>query len=570
MKFLPTVVAIALSHWAHAQCASFVDNFESASLVPTWTTVSQNPTINNVQPAMGLYALQISGGSNAHMQGISTSITAVQPNSLSWYIKPTGTLQSNYLLAGDNTLSASKNMVFCYWRGSTQEIVFTGATAATSYSSAATPNVWHLIELKNISWTAKTFDIYIDGSLKQTGFAFRNTTVNNLSKFQLYNYDAGSVGNWDHIMLGSSSNVISNATASNATSVAGTTTDTHTQGAGQTILYATSACNLIASVQSSTNLGSTAASVHVQNTIPTYNSQPYVKRWYEITPTTQGNATVTFYFTQNDFTTYNTYATANGWPLLPQNASDAQGKANLRITKNSTGLGQNPVVLAPSSVTWNATKSYWEVVVSTPSFSQFRFHSANPQNSALPVSLVSFDGRALQKQNLLVWKTVTELNNQLFEIEKSVDGKSFETIGQVISKASNGTSNFELSYQFTDDNPSIGHNYYRLKQVDLDNKVTYSQQIDIIRSENSVPVHIYPNPVKNILFADIESASPAKMQIQLIDVTGKIIYQTTETLTVGLNQFQLPTHQLADGIYQFQVAQQDNIIYRQQWIKQAN
>ena len=70
-------------------------------------------------------------------------------------------------------------------------------------------------------------------------------------------------------------------------------------------MYTSNTCNLISTVVSNSNLGITTANVTVASNTLIYNTQPYVKRWFEITPHFQGAANITFYFTQNDFTKYN-------------------------------------------------------------------------------------------------------------------------------------------------------------------------------------------------------------------------------------------------------------------------
>ena len=568
-KILFTLFGLFLYHLSNAQCTTYVDNFETGNL-SLWTTIGSTITTSasNVLPAEGLYSCKIDGGGLGFMQGISRSFTAITPNSMSWYMKPTGSGQSNYLVAGDATITASKSMVFCYWNGATNEVVFTGASLATTFRTTATVNVWHLIELKNINFTTHKFDIYVDGALKQANFAFRSSAVNTLERVHLFNIDAGTSGSWDDIKFGSNNTTISNATASNASSTTGTTTDTDNQGAGQTILYTSAGCNLISKVVSNSNLGSTSTTVTVASATPIYNTQPYVKRWFEITPATQGLTNVTFYFTQNDFTTYNTTATASGWPLLPQNPTDAVGKANLRVTKNDGALGINPVVLTPTSVVWNAVNSYWEVTLTTSILGQFRFHAVNPLGSALPVTLGELIGRKVNKTNVLNWNTITENNCKAFEVQRSINGTDFTALGMVNSQAINGISNLELTYSFVDENPMEGHNYYRLRQIDLDGKSTYSKQIDLVVNTNGNVVNVYPNPAKDNVSIEYTSNNNASLSLQVIDMSGRIIKQVQAKIASGNNAILLPLDGVSAGMYQLQLIENNRLSYVQKIVKQ--
>jgi hypothetical protein len=568
-KILFTLFGMLLYNLSNAQCTSYVDNFETGNM-SLWNTIGTTITTSasNVLPAEGVYGAKIVGGSGQHMQGISRSFSTISPNTMSWYIKPTGTSQSNYLVAGDNTITASKSMVFCYWLGSTNEIVFTGLNTASSYKTAATVNVWHLIELKNINFTTHKFDIYVDGILKQANFAFRSSAVNSLERVHLYNFDAGATGYWDNIKFGSNSSIISLASTLNSSSNTGIITDTDNQGAGQTILYTSSGCNLISTIVSNSNLGSTSAKVTVESVTPTHNTQPYVKRWFEVTPTTQGTANITFYFTQNDFNTYNTTATANGWPLLPQNSTDAVGKANMRITKNDGALGVNPVVLTPTSIVWNATNSYWEVLLTTPSFSQFRFHAVNPLGSALPITLGDFSGKKENSTNVLIWNTITENNCKAFEVQRSTNGTDFTALGMINSQAANGMSNIELNYSFVDANPKQGHNYYRLRQIDLDGKSTYSKEIDLVGTSNGSVINVYPNPAKDNVTVEYASNSNASLSLQVIDMSGRIIKQIQTKVTSGNNAILISLDGVSAGMYQLQLIENNRLSYVQKIVKQ--
>ena len=104
------------------------------------------------------------------------------------------------------------------------------------------------------------------------------------------------------------------------------------------------------------------------------------------------------------------------------------------------------------------------------SFSQF---SVSAVSSPLPVEWLSF---SLQISNTpkavnLFWATASERNCKSFNIERSLDGAVFATIG---SLAANGNTTTESYYKATDNQPITGVSYYRIKQIDVDGKATYS------------------------------------------------------------------------------------------------
>lgn len=130
---------------------------------------------------------------------------------------------------------------------------------------------------------------------------------------------------------------------------------------------------------------------------------------------------------------------------------------------------------------------------------------------ALPVKLVSFLAKK-QDQNaaLLRWITTEEISGERFDIEQSVDSKSWFKIGEV--KAT-GNSSVSISYEFIDREPSNGTNYYRLKMIDLDGTFAFSNIRDLKFSVTN-DISIYPNPLTDYLYLKSNTRTPvSKMEI---------------------------------------------------------
>ncbi|HMT72378.1 MAG TPA: T9SS type A sorting domain-containing protein, partial [Saprospiraceae bacterium] len=345
-------------------------------------------------------------------------------------------------------------------------------------------------------------------------------------------------------------------TVTPASGVLAPTTSNQSQDHGDdfNINYYAANCDLIATVDDGAGgnvLGLTTSTVNVDATAGFHNGQPFVRRWYQITPTTNGSADVKLYINQTDFDDYNAAVVAPYLPL-PTGPGDASGIANIRITKNDDGgLGNNPIVITPA-VSWNGT--YWELSFNTPSFSQFRVHSVNPGNVPLPVTVTSFSGTKLESSDKLSWITSSEQNNAYFNLQHSTDGISFSTIAKVSSKAPNGNSNTALSYTATNNKPALGHNYYRLQQVDIDNKVSvHAQIVDLIWGANGSTVSIYPNPTTDILNIDLYATSAQNTTVKLLDMSGRVIRQVQAKSSVGMNNIQLSLGEIASGVYTVQV-----------------
>lgn len=159
-----------------------------------------------------------------------------------------------------------------------------------------------------------------------------------------------------------------------------------------------------------------------------------------------------------------------------------------------------------------------------------------------PIDLLSFEAYARDKIVILEWETAQERNNKGFEIQRSSDSKNWEAIGFVSSNSNNGhTANIEY-YQYIDDKPLFGDNFYRLKQVDYDDKHSYTQIRHVIFN-NSEQIDIYPNPTKDIINI---TGLEGKEIINIYDNTGRLIL--TEKTNSKNHTFNIK--HLAPGIYQ--------------------
>ncbi|MBK8330123.1 MAG: hypothetical protein IPL09_11810 [Bacteroidetes bacterium] len=120
----------------------------------------------------------------------------------------------------------------------------------------------------------------------------------------------------------------------------------------------------------------------------------------------------------------------------------------------------------------------------------------------------SFDGKKLVSSDELTWTTNSESNNAYFNLQHSTDGVNFETIAKVNSKAINGNSSTDLQYHAVNNHPVLGHNYYRLQQIDIDNKSSvHAKMVDLIWGANGSTVNIYPNPTRDMLNIDLYTST---------------------------------------------------------------
>ena len=163
----------------------------------------------------------------------------------------------------------------------------------------------------------------------------------------------------------------------------------------------------------------------------------------------------------------------------------------------TTGTATNGTIVTSSAVT---------------SFSPFTLASVSLANP-LPVELTSFTASVTSSgTGLLQWHTESELNNDRFEIERSVDGINFDKLG---TAAGAGTSNKAHDYQFEDVHPILSLVYYRLKQVDFNGEFEYSSiiSLDFTSAEaGSGRFMISSNPIKSGDFATFKSGNQTVRQ----------------------------------------------------------
>ncbi|MBK7692632.1 MAG: T9SS type A sorting domain-containing protein [Bacteroidetes bacterium] len=340
-----------------------------------------------------------------------------------------------------------------------------------------------------------------------------------------------------------------------------TTNQTQDHGDDFNVNYYDASCDLIATVDDGAGgniLGLTTSTVTVDPGFGVHNGQPFVRRWYQITPTNNGAADVILYINQSDFDNYNSGVALPYLPLPTTGNNADPNIPNIRITKNTdAGLGNSPVVITPT-VNWNGT--YWELSFNTPSFSQFRVHSVNPGNVPLPATVTSFSGVKLESADKLSWTTSSEQNNAFFNLQHSTDGSHFTTLAKVNSKAPNGNSSVALNYSSINSKPSLGHNYYRLQQVDMDGKVSvHAQIVDLIWGATGSTVSIYPNPTTDILNIDLYAVNDQNTTVKLLDMSGRVIKQIQAKSAVGMNNIKLSMGEIASGVYTIQVYENNTL-----------
>ena len=175
----------------------------------------------------------------------------------------------------------------------------------------------------------------------------------------------------------------------------------------------------------------------------------------------------------------------------------------------------------------------------------------------LPVELTAFTAKTDDKQTYLNWQTASEINNDFFAIEHSMDGISFAEIGTVNG---NGTTSDQQRYAFTHSNPVNGINYYRLKQQDFDGAFEYSET-RVIQIEKAREIRVFPTLVSEKLTVDRSVNNESDLIIHIYKMTGQLVLE--QVLPMTLSTVELDLNHLARGHYFISLQDQENIITRQ-------
>ncbi len=183
-----------------------------------------------------------------------------------------------------------------------------------------------------------------------------------------------------------------------------------------------------------------------------------------------------------------------------------------------------------------------------------------------PVQFTALKARKQGEKVALDWGTVTEQNSSHFLVQRSGNGSDFDN--QIGSVKAAGNSNSQLNYNFIDASPLKGWNYYRIKQVDLDGKSTYSNIAAVNFEKGAGLMVIYPNPAKDKLNVEYTSERAGKLELQVIDSKGAVLLSKRFSVTTGRNLETLNVTTLAQGMYLLKYVDADGNISFTKFVKQ--
>lgn len=321
---------------------------------------------------------------------------------------------------------------------------------------------------------------------------------------------------------------------------------------GTSWVHFTSGGKRVASINAyGANMGNTTVDVYpYAGAVRNKNGQYYLNRNIVVRPTVQpgSDVSVRFYFTDAEAKNL-LAATGCGTCTKPISPYDlGVTKYSGTITDENGTLDDNVSgtfsYIIPSKTEIIPYDNGYYADFSVSSFSEFWLNDGGIGGiHPLPISLLSFDAIKQTDKVLLQWLTENEINADKYEVQKSLDGNNFNSIGNVTANNSNQKNN----YSFTDLQPIKGLNFYRLKMIDKNGAFSYSPIRKINFSSFVDDIMLYPNPVLN---ARVTIASSGNVNSAILfDAAGK----TIRTFVLQGTNNVLDVSGIAKGIYQLKV-----------------
>ncbi|MBK7438208.1 MAG: DUF1501 domain-containing protein [Saprospiraceae bacterium] len=177
----------------------------------------------------------------------------------------------------------------------------------------------------------------------------------------------------------------------------------------------------------------------------------------------------------------------------------------------------------------------------------------------LPIKLVQFEAQVVNEKWVeLDWIVAIETANSRYEVQRSKDGKEFSSI--LFQKSMDDDTTGNKMYTDYDKNPRSGKSYYRLKMVDNEGVISYSEikKINIISKEEK-SFKIYPNPAIFDVNVVLNSKFNRNSQVYLIDQAGRVVINKNWILNEGFNKLNLDISSLPGGNYFIRFVDEDNI-----------
>jgi hypothetical protein len=313
--------------------------------------------------------------------------------------------------------------------------------------------------------------------------------------------------------------------------------------------------NVIAEIKANGNLlGTVTTSFFYKNSGSVREESSAARKMYmdrniQITPAVQpgSNVDIRLYITGAELARIANVNNSLGQPSGISTINDVS------IFKNNNSCNSIITSGAAKLTTTRATfGSNYVLTASINSFSSFYF--ASNSLTTLPVNLLTFSGDLKPNKSVeLSWKTTTEVNMSKYEVERSIDGQNYATIGTVAALGGSATNSYSIIDNDAANQPALLL-YYRLKMVDMDESYKSSNIVTISLSDIPGKVIVSPNPAAGFTRLSITAAASGNANWRIVDNAGRVVLQNSVKLKSGANTATINVSQLAAGMYYLEVS----------------
>lgn len=235
------------------------------------------------------------------------------------------------------------------------------------------------------------------------------------------------------------------------------------------------------------------------------------------------------------------------WAHAPISTSMANIYARIRLTSASNGM------TAANSTGWYSNGEVEDYLLLV--------------DDVLPVRLVDFTAKSVSASTVqLNWTVTDEVNLQDYQVQRSVNGTSWESIATVNPK---NTAGLKLDYSQLDKQPYSGTSYYRLQMTDTKGKITYStiRKVDLVAALNGRLIH--PNPFVNSFSVDVQLVNGGDVELRILDYSGKLLQSRVYKAKAGANSFVIDgLGNLPKGYYLAELVQDGQKVFQEKVSRQ--
>ena len=234
-------------------------------------------------------------------------------------------------------------------------------------------------------------------------------------------------------------------------------------------------------------------------------------------------------------------------------------ESHIRVLLDADGDFSNATVINPTVTNSGGILTVSGLSTSDIPKNSVRYITIASINSEtpLPIELLYFGAKIIDDRYVeLNWKTSSEVNNNYFTLERSLDGSQWK---KLVDMAGAGNSTIVLDYTYIDNNPLKGVSYYRLKQTDYDGLFIYFEQRSI-RNSSTVSVEVYPSSTHKQVI--VKGPASKLENIRIYNELGQDITRHCDIVVQSPSVVKIDISKLNSGVYFIKTGNTANRVFK--------